>query len=73
MTSAAARRIEAIAAGALEASGRPGCAVMRSPRGTTGNARGNVAAAASGSTLAIGTSSPSRSASFCRKSASAIA
>ena len=39
ITSATARRIEAIAAGALVASGLPGAAVTASCKGTTGKAR----------------------------------
>src|SRR5262245_38837455 len=55
-TSATALRIEAIAAGALDPSGRPGPAVTATPRSTTGNAEAKVAVAEEGETLASGVS-----------------
>ena len=48
ITSATARSIEAIAAGALVASGLPGSAVAGMPSATTGSARAKAAAAFAG-------------------------
>src|SRR6516164_4866109 len=70
-TSATAARIDAIAAGPLVASGRPGAAVTGRPRSTTGKARANTDAASAGLTAAIGTASCRRWARPARKSVSA--
>src|SRR5580692_12692050 len=53
-TSPTARRMDSIAAGALDASGRPGSAVTRVVIATTGSAEANAFPAASGPTAAIG-------------------
>src|ERR1700735_2452926 len=58
-TPATARRMDSIAAGALDASGRPGSAVTRVVIATTGSAEANAFPAASGPTAAIGTATPS--------------
>jgi hypothetical protein len=70
-TSATARRIDAIAAGALEASGCPGSAVTLSASRTTGSAPAKVRAASSGATARIATSRPSRRARRASASGSA--
>ncbi len=58
ITSATARRIEAIAAGALVASGLPGAAVTPTSSGTTGSARANTFTASAGVTTLSGTLRP---------------
>src|SRR5580704_12021470 len=70
-TSPTARRIDAIAAGALEPSGRPGSAVTAMSRPTTGNAEANAWIAEEGVTVATGASSLSAAARRRRNFSSA--
>ena len=69
-TSATARRMEAMAAGALDRSGCPGSALTTTSMGTTGSADENVAQAEAGVTIEIETSSPSCAARRRRNSGS---
>ena len=62
VTSATARRMAAIAAGALDRSGLPGSALIGTPISTTGSAVLNAADAAAGSTTAIAKSGAMRAA-----------
>src|SRR5579863_7276753 len=70
MTSATARRIEPMAAGALDWSGRPGSALISRSSATTGRAEENAAAADAGATAVIGTARPRRLARRRKKAAS---
>jgi hypothetical protein len=70
-TSATARRMAAIAAGALDRSGWPGSALTATAMSTTGSAVAKVAAADAGSTAAIATSGAICRARLATKSGSA--